>query len=153
SPAITASSTVRWARSTSRSSRRCWSSRRASCSRLQRVGGRPTARTVRGRIPLGLVLSFLVLGCAHPTLPECPEPKSVDSPWPGPDGEVWDPNAALRAHDRKGKQFGTRDRYTILDVTLDGAGAISGMSVSRSSGLDFLDDAAMEAFHRAAPFG
>src|SRR5262249_41899702 len=30
---------------------------------------------------------------------------------------------------------------------------ISGMSVSRSSGLDFLDDAAMEAFHSAAPFG
>ena len=59
--------------------------------------------------------------------------------------------SGLGAHP-KGKQFGARDRYTILIVTLDASGAISAMKVERTSGLAFLDEAAMDAFRRAAPF-
>jgi len=65
----------------------------------------------------------------------------------------WDPNTPLREHDPKGNLYGTRDRYTILEVTLDRAGEISALRVSRTSGLAFLDDAAIEAFRRTAPFG
>jgi TonB family protein len=56
------------------------------------------------------------------------------------------------AHDFKREQFGARDRYTILDVTLDATGAVSAMTLGRSSGLTFLDDEAMAAVRRAAPF-
>jgi TonB family protein len=59
----------------------------------------------------------------------------------------------VKANDPKGTLFGARDRYTILDVTLDQTGAISAMTVRRSSGLAFLDEGAMDAMRRAAPLG
>jgi TonB family protein len=121
-------------------------------------------RRVPERVSLGLALCLAILGCAHPApLPECPAPLESGS-LGGPFGSYfrdvkarvfknWDPNTPLREHDPKGNQYGMRDRYTILDVTLDGAGEISALRVSRTSGLAFLDDAAIEAFRRAAPFG
>jgi len=66
--------------------------------------------------------------------------------------KAWDLSGVLEAHDPKREQLGVRDRLTILDVTLDAAGAISAMKVSRPSGLAFLDDEAMAAVRRAAPF-
>jgi len=68
-------------------------------------------------------------------------------------GKTWDLNSVRKARDPDGTRFGKRDRYTILDVTLDATGAISAMTVRRSSGLAWVDDAALDAMRRAAPFG
>jgi hypothetical protein len=62
--------------------------------------------------------------------------------------KAWDLSGVLKAHDPERVQLGVRDRLTILDVTLDAAGAISAMKVSRPSGLAFLDD---EAFGGGPP--
>ena len=88
----------------------------------------------------------------------------VSSAAPGPQGEYfrrvkarvgknWDLNSVRKARDPDGTRFGKRDRYTILDVTLDATGAISAMTVRRSAGLAWVDDAALDAMRRAAPVG
>ena len=67
-------------------------------------------------------------------------------------GRTWDPNALLREHDPTGKIYGGRDRYTILEVTLGSDGLLKDIQVHRSSGVDFLDEAAIVSFRRAEPF-
>ena len=67
-------------------------------------------------------------------------------------GRNWDPNEPLRMRDPTGEIYGGRDRYTILTVTLGGDGLVKDIKVQRSSGVDFLDEAAVASFHKAQPF-
>ncbi len=60
----------------------------------------------------------------------------------------WDPNGRLRA---KGKQVYT-DRTTLMAVALRPDGSIADLFVAKSSGVDELDQAAMNAFEKAQPF-
>lgn len=67
-------------------------------------------------------------------------------------GQNWQPTDQLRLRDPTGQIYGGRDRYTILNVTLDGQGRLKDAFVDKSSGLDFLDLEAIKAFERAQPF-
>jgi TonB family protein len=64
----------------------------------------------------------------------------------------WNPGEVYMRHDPYGNIYGVKDRYTILSVELDINGALKDVSVSRSSGLSFLDDEAIHAFQEASPF-
>ena len=66
--------------------------------------------------------------------------------------EVWNPMDAARVKDPTGNVYFNRDRTTVLSVTLDLQGTITEIKVARSSGLDFLDQTAIDAFKRAQPF-
>jgi TonB family protein len=66
---------------------------------------------------------------------------------------TWDPSSALRARDPTGARYGAaHDWLTVLSVRLDEQGGLKDVSVQRSSGLEFLDTAAVQAFERAQPF-
>lgn len=67
-------------------------------------------------------------------------------------GMHWRPGEVLRPRDPTGNIYGGRDRYTLLNVTLDERGRIKDISVERSCGLDFLDLEAVRSFERAQPF-
>ena len=64
----------------------------------------------------------------------------------------WDPNGALVKRDPTGQRYAYKDRLTVLTVTLDDKGALKDVHVQRSSGVDFLDSTAMDAFRKAQPF-
>jgi TonB family protein len=66
--------------------------------------------------------------------------------------EHWDPSGAMRARDPSGEKFFYKDRNTLLSVTLNGQGTVTDIKVARSSGLDFLDQTAVDAFQKAQPF-
>ncbi len=57
-----------------------------------------------------------------------------------------------RRRDPTGRIFGARDRITLLAIVLDDEGQLSSVRVAESSGLDFLDEAAVQAFRQAQPF-
>jgi TonB family protein len=67
-------------------------------------------------------------------------------------GMVWDPTTIIRRRDPTGEVYLYKDRYTLLSVTLDANGGVKSVAVNRSSGVDFLDSEAIEAFRRAQPF-
>jgi TonB family protein len=67
-------------------------------------------------------------------------------------GKQWDPGAQLRARDPSLKIYGGKDRFTIVNVTLDENGMVKEILVDKSSGVDFLDTEAIESFQRAQPF-
>jgi TonB family protein len=67
-------------------------------------------------------------------------------------GTHWDPNTPLRQRDPTSHIYGGRDRYTLLSITLDAQGALRDVHVEKSSGVDFLDEAAMAAFQKSQPF-
>jgi TonB family protein len=67
-------------------------------------------------------------------------------------GTHWDPNAPLRQRDPTGNIYGGRDRYTLLSITLDAQGALRDVHVEKSSGVEFLDEAAIAAFQKSQPF-
>jgi len=67
-------------------------------------------------------------------------------------GQHWHPNAVLQTRDASGQIYGSQDRYTLLSVKLNRSGQIVELQVAKSSGLRFLDDEAVAAFVRAAPF-
>ncbi|HEX8908379.1 MAG TPA: TonB family protein, partial [Anaeromyxobacteraceae bacterium] len=64
----------------------------------------------------------------------------------------WRPSESLRLRDPTGERFAYKDRVTVLSVTLDSAGALKDLQVQRSSGVDFLDATALDAFRKAQPF-
>ena len=64
----------------------------------------------------------------------------------------WDPNGALVKRDPSGQRYAYKDRLTVLTVTLDDKGSLKDVHVQRSSGVDFLDSTAIEAFRKAQPF-
>ncbi len=67
-------------------------------------------------------------------------------------GTHWDPNSPLRQRDPTGNIYGGRDRYTLLSITLDSQGGLTDAHVEKSSGVDFLDEAAIAAFQKSQPF-
>ena len=67
-------------------------------------------------------------------------------------GMQWHPNTVLRTRDPTGNIYGGRDRYTLVQVTLDERGGLKDISVERSCGVDFLDLEAVHSFERAQPF-
>jgi TonB family protein len=67
-------------------------------------------------------------------------------------GEVWNPGDPLRRRDPEGRIYAYKDRYTVLNVVLDKRGSLTGVTIERSCGVDFLDQEAVAAFERAQPF-
>ncbi len=67
-------------------------------------------------------------------------------------GMHWDPGTSLRQRDPSGNIYGGRDRYTVLNVTLNERGMVKEVYVEKSCGLDFLDLEAVQSFERAQPF-
>ncbi|RME20485.1 MAG: energy transducer TonB [Deltaproteobacteria bacterium] len=64
----------------------------------------------------------------------------------------WHPADVYLKHDPYGNIYGVKDRYTVVSVVLDKIGELKDVTVTRSCGVDFLDDEAVQAFQRAAPF-
>jgi len=64
----------------------------------------------------------------------------------------WFPEAAYRRRDPTGAVYGRQNRYTELRITLNPDGRLMNIALTRTSGLDFLDDEAIEAFKEAQPF-
>ncbi len=67
-------------------------------------------------------------------------------------GMNWDPVTPMRLRDPSGEIYGNKDRYTLLTITLDASGQLEDARVESSSGLEFLDLAAVQAFQKAQPF-
>jgi TonB family protein len=66
--------------------------------------------------------------------------------------ENWNPMGAASVRDPTGSRYFQKDRTTILAITLNPQGGVTAIKVARTSGLDFLDQTAIEAFERAQPF-
>jgi TonB family protein len=67
-------------------------------------------------------------------------------------GMHWNPNTQLRRRDPTGTIYSGKDRYTLVNVTLDQKGVLEDIRIEKSSGLDFLDLEAVASFQRAQPF-
>jgi TonB family protein len=65
---------------------------------------------------------------------------------------AWDPLSPLEARDPDRTMFGYKDRFTLLGVTLDDSGRLKSLVVEQTSGVEFLDRAALTAFRTAQPF-
>ena len=65
---------------------------------------------------------------------------------------AWDPLSPLDARDPDRSMFGYKDRFTLLGVTLDDTGRLKSLVVEQTSGVEFLDRAALTAFRSAQPF-
>jgi TonB family protein len=66
--------------------------------------------------------------------------------------EHWHPEESYRQRDPTGMIYGRKNRYTELRIQLKPDGKLGNVAVYQPSGLDFLDDEAIEAFKQAAPF-
>jgi TonB family protein len=64
----------------------------------------------------------------------------------------WDPNSVWRRVDPKGTVYGPHSRVTQLRVSLSPAGELARIVVLASSGAAELDEEAIRAFRKAAPF-
>jgi TonB family protein len=66
----------------------------------------------------------------------------------------WEDLAAseYRRRDPTGNIYGIRDRSTLLRIQLNREGGLADVRVEQSSGVDFLDHVAVEAFKKAEPF-
>jgi TonB family protein len=67
-------------------------------------------------------------------------------------GMHWDPQGPLQQRDPTGQIYSGRDRHTVLEVTLNETGQLEDVRIEKSSGLDFLDQVAVQSFERASPF-
>lgn len=61
-------------------------------------------------------------------------------------------SSEYRRRDPTGNIYGVRDRATLLKVQLNRDGGLADVRVEQSSGVDFLDHVAVEAFRKAEPF-
>jgi TonB family protein len=64
----------------------------------------------------------------------------------------WTPNYVMMINDPRRHIYGKSNRYTKLKVMLSENGAVSSINVMTSSGVDFLDREAINAFKMASPF-
>lgn len=66
----------------------------------------------------------------------------------------WEGLAAreYRRRDPTGNIYGVKDRATLLEIRLTPEGRLDDVHVARTSGVDFLDQVAMQAFQLAQPF-
>ncbi|HET9551364.1 MAG TPA: TonB family protein [Anaeromyxobacteraceae bacterium] len=65
---------------------------------------------------------------------------------------TWHPDVAYQKRDPDFSLYPQRDRFTLLAVTLDETGHMKDAVVEKRSGLDFLDQAAVDAIREAQPF-
>jgi TonB family protein len=64
----------------------------------------------------------------------------------------WHPVEAYRSHDPDGRLQSGQSLITRLQVYLRADGSLERVAIECSSGLDFLDNVAVEAFEKAQPF-
>ncbi len=64
----------------------------------------------------------------------------------------WKVAEEYQKRDPTGAIYGTQDRLTYVHVQLRPDGSLAKVMVTQPSGLDFLDDTALEAFKQAQPF-
>lgn len=64
----------------------------------------------------------------------------------------WHPEQAYRLRDPNGNIYGTKDRMTVLTVSLTADGSLKKVVITGPSGVDFLDEEAIKAFEAAEPF-
>jgi TonB family protein len=64
----------------------------------------------------------------------------------------WHPEEAYRRGDPTGSIYGQKNRLTILRVQLKPDGTLANVALEQPSGVEFLDDEAIEAFKQAQPF-
>lgn len=64
----------------------------------------------------------------------------------------WHPDVVYVRRDPTGKVYGTKDRITVLEVSLKSDGSLAKVVVFQESGVDFLDAEAISAFELAQPF-
>jgi TonB family protein len=64
----------------------------------------------------------------------------------------WRPAEEYRRRDPSGSIYGQKDRYTLLRVQLKPDGSLANVALEQPSGIEFLDDEAIEAFKQAQPF-
>jgi TonB family protein len=64
----------------------------------------------------------------------------------------WRPAEEYRRRDPSGSIYGQKDRYTLLRVQLKPDGSLANVALETPSGVEFLDDEAIEAFKQAQPF-
>ncbi len=64
----------------------------------------------------------------------------------------WYPQSILETRDPTGNLYGYKDRETVIGVVLNEKGALLDARIVRQSGVFALDDEALAAFKRAAPF-
>ena len=64
----------------------------------------------------------------------------------------WNPSLVYVRHDPSGNIYGVKDRITVVRIHLKRDGSLANLTLAQSSGAGFLDDEAMDAFRRAAPF-
>ena len=67
-------------------------------------------------------------------------------------GDHWHPAEAYRSHDPEGTLHSGQTLTTRLQVYLRADGSLDRVAIDCSSGLDFLDNVAVEAFEKAQPF-
>ena len=66
--------------------------------------------------------------------------------------EAWNPLKAWKDNDPEGEQYGEDDRQTVVRVTLGYTGKLEKIEVAEGSGAGFLDEEALGAFKRSAPY-
>jgi TonB family protein len=66
--------------------------------------------------------------------------------------DEWHPEMVYVRHDPNGNVYGIKDRVTVLRIHLTPDGKLAAWTVLQSSGVDFLDDEAIDAFKKGAPF-
>jgi TonB family protein len=66
--------------------------------------------------------------------------------------EEWHADFVYSRHDPTGNVYGGKDRITVVRVHLRPNGELQSVTLLDTSGVSFLDDEAMDAFRRAAPF-
>jgi len=64
----------------------------------------------------------------------------------------WRPNEAYQRRDPTGAVYGQKNRLTVLRVQLKPDGSLANVALETPSGVEFLDDEAIEAFKQAQPF-
>ena len=66
--------------------------------------------------------------------------------------EHWHPDDVYRRRDPSGSIYGKTNRLTIVRVQLNPSGKLANLALESPSGLEFLDDEALQAFRAAQPF-
>ncbi len=66
--------------------------------------------------------------------------------------QYWNPSDVILKYDPYGNIYGNKDRLTIVKVKIDSSGILKEVDVSQSSGVEFLDRVAIDAFKAAQPF-
>lgn len=66
--------------------------------------------------------------------------------------EHWHPDEVYRRRDPNGSIYGRTSRLTIVRVQLKPNGRLANVALESPSGLEFLDDEALQAFRAAQPF-